>query len=49
MAEDESILVNPPNQDVAHHVRDYTRFVHLLKWGAIFSLITALFVMMIIS
>jgi hypothetical protein len=49
MAEDEPILVNPPTQDDAHHVRDYTRFVHLLKWGAIISLITALFVMMIIS
>jgi hypothetical protein len=49
MAEDESILVNPPTQDVAHHVRDYSRFIQLLKWGAIISFITALFVMMIIS
>ncbi|MBA3511484.1 hypothetical protein [Sphingomonas sp.] len=49
MAEDESILVNPPTQDVAHHVRDYSRFTQLLKWGAIISFITALFVMMIIS
>ena len=49
MADDESILTNPPTQDVATHVRDYSRFVHLLKWGAIISLITALFVMMIIS
>ena len=49
MAEDESILVNPPTQDVANHVRDYTRFVQLFKWGAIISLITGLFVMMIIS
>ena len=49
MAEDESILVNPPTQDVAHHVSDYTRFVHLLKWGAIIALVTGLFVMMIIS
>lgn len=49
MAEDESILVNPPTQDVAHHVRDYTRFVHLLKWSALIALITGLFVMMIIS
>ena len=49
MAEDESILVNPPTQDVAHHVRDYTRFLQMLKWGAIISLISALFVMMIIS
>ena len=49
MAEDESILVNPPTQDVADHVRDYSRFVQLFKWGAIVSLITALFVMLIIS
>jgi hypothetical protein len=49
MGEDESILVNPPTQDVAHHVRDYTRFVHLLKWGAIVALVIGLFVMMIIS
>jgi hypothetical protein len=49
MGEDESILVNPPTQDVAHHVRDYTRFVHLLKWGAATALIVALFVMLIIS
>ena len=49
MADDESILTNPPTQDVAHHVRDYSRFVQLLKWGAIVSLVTALFVMMIIS
>ena len=49
MAEEEPILTDPPTQDVAHHVRDYTRFVQLLKWGAILSLVTALFVMMIIS
>ena len=49
MAEDESILTNPPTQDVATHVRDYSRFVQLLKWGAIISLVSALFVMMIIS
>ena len=49
MAEDESILTNPPTQDVATPVRDYTRFVQLFKWSAIISLITALFVMMLIS
>ena len=49
MAEEEPILTDPPTQDVAHHVRDYTRFVQLLKWSAIVSLVTALFVMMIIS
>ena len=49
MAEDESILTNPPTQDVATHVRDYSRFVQLLKWTAIVSLLIALFVMIIIS
>ena len=49
MAEEEPILTSPPTQDVAEHVRDYTRFVQLLKWGAIISLITALIVMLIIS
>lgn len=49
MAEEEPILTDPPTQDVAVHVRDYTRFVQLLKWGAIVALITALIVMMLIS
>ena len=49
MAEDESILTNPPTEDVAVHVRDYSRFVRLFKWGAVVSLITALFVIMLIS
>ncbi len=49
MAEEEPLLTNPPTQDVAVHVRDYTRFTKLLKWGAIVSLITGLIVMMLIS
>ena len=48
MAEDESILTNPPTQDVAVHVRDYTRFTRLLKWGAIICLAIAFFVLMIL-
>ena len=48
MAEDESILTNPPTQDVAVHVRDYTRFTKLLKWGAIVCLAIAFFVLMIL-
>ena len=35
MADEESLLVNPPTQDVAVHVRDYTRFTKMLKWGAV--------------
>ena len=36
MAEEEPLLVSPPTQDVAVHVRDYMRFTKLLKWGALF-------------
>jgi len=48
MAEEEPLLVDPPTQDVAVHVRDYARFTKLLKWGAIVALIVAFFVMMIL-
>ena len=49
MAEEEPLLTSPPTQDVAVHVRDYTRFIKMLKWGAIVSLIVAFLVLMIIS
>lgn len=49
MAHEEPLLDDPPTQDVALHVRDYTRFVHLLKWGAIASLIIGLSVVLIIK
>ena len=49
MAEEEPILANPPTQEVATHVRDYSRFIQMLKWGAIISLILAFIVMMLIS
>ncbi len=49
MAEEEPLLTSPPTQDAAVHVRDYTRFIKLLKWGAIISLITAFFVLWLIS
>src|SRR3954452_17563565 len=49
MAEDESILVNPPTQDVAVHVRDYTHFTRLLKWGAIICLIISLLSLVLIK
>ena len=40
MAHDEEpLLANPPSQDVAAHVDDYSRFIKLLKWGAIICLI----------
>lgn len=49
MAEHEPLLNDPPTREVASHVRDYSLFTKLLKWGAIISLIAALFVVLIIS
>lgn len=49
MAHEEPLLDNPPTQEAAVHVRDYTRFIRLLKWGAIISFITAMLVVVIIS
>ncbi len=43
-----SILTNPPTQDVAIHVRDYTRFTKLLKYGALICLVLAFIVLMIL-
>jgi hypothetical protein len=49
MAEEESILVNPPTQDVAVHVRDYERFTRLFKYGAIVCLIIGFIVLLILK
>ena len=49
MAEEEPILTNPPTQEMAHHVADYSRFTKLLKWGAIVCLLIGLLVLLIIS
>ena len=49
MADNESILENPPTQDVAVHVRDYTRFTKLLKWGALTCLVIGFFVLLILK
>ena len=49
MAEEEPILVSPPTQDVAVHVRDYTRFTRLLKYGAIVCLIVAFIVLLLLK
>ena len=49
MAEEESILVSPPTQDVAVHVRDYTRFTQLLKWGALICLVIGFVVLLILK
>jgi hypothetical protein len=49
MADDESILTNPPTQDVADHVRDYARFTQMLKYGAIICLIIGFVVLIILG
>lgn len=48
MADDESLLTNPPTQDVAVHVNDYVRFTKLLKWGALLCLLTGFIVLLIL-
>jgi len=49
MADDESILTNPPSEDVAVHVRDYTRFTKVLTIAALTCLIIGLLVLMILK
>lgn len=49
MAEEEPLLVSPPTQDVAVHVRDYTRFIKLLKWGALTCLAIGFIVLLILD
>jgi hypothetical protein len=49
MAEEESILVSPPTQDMAVHVRDYTRFTRLFKYGAVTCLIIGFIVLLILK
>jgi hypothetical protein len=49
MAEEEPLLSSPPTQDMAWHVRDYSGFVKLFKWGAIVSFATAMLVILIIT
>ena len=49
MAEEESILVSPPTQDMAVHVRDYTRFTRLFKFGAFTCLIIGFIVLLILK
>lgn len=49
MAEDEPLLTSPPTQEAAVHVRDYTRFIKMVKWTAIICFIIGLGVVMLIS
>ena len=48
MADDESILTSPPTQDVAVHVADYTRFIHMFKWGAVAVFIIAMILLIFV-
>ena len=49
MAEEEPLLVSPPTQDVAVHVRDYLRFTKLLTAGALSCLVIAFIVLLILK
>jgi len=48
MADDESILTNPPSEDVAVHVRDYTRFTKVLTITALTCLVIGFVVLLIL-
>jgi len=48
MAEHEPILTDPPTQEVAHHVEDYSRFTQMMKWSAITCFIIALIVIVFV-
>ena len=47
--DEEPLLVDPPSQDVAVHVRDYEHFTKMLKWGAIVCLIIGFVVLLILD
>ena len=49
MAEEEPLLVSPPTQDVAVHVRDYLRFTKIFKWGALTALVIGFIVLLILK
>ena len=49
MADDESLLTNPATPEDAVHVRDYSRFTQMFKWGAVACFVLAMLVVFIIS
>ena len=49
MTNEESVLVNPPTQDVAVHVHDYERFIRMFKISAVVCLIIGLIVLLILG
>jgi hypothetical protein len=49
MADEDSLLVSPPTQDAAVHVRDYLRFTQMFKWGAIVCFLIGFIVLLILK
>ena len=49
MAEEEPLLTDPPTQEVAVHVRDYSRFTRMLKWSALVCLAIAFLVILLLK
>jgi hypothetical protein len=49
MAEEDPILTSPPTPEAAAHLRDYSNFTRLLKWGAVVCLIVGLLWMLIVK
>jgi hypothetical protein len=49
MAEEEPLLANPPTQDMAVHVHEYTRFTKMMSRGAIVCMIIGLIVLLILK
>jgi hypothetical protein len=48
MAEQEPSLAHPGSQEMAVHVRDYDKFIWLMKWGAIVSFVIAMIVVLFV-
>ena len=49
MAEQEPLLTTMHTEADTAHVRDYSLFTKMFKWGAVISFITAMLVILIIS
>ena len=44
MAEQEPILTHPGTHEMAVHVRDYSKFTGMMKWGAIACFVIGLII-----
>jgi hypothetical protein len=49
MDEQESILTHPGSQEMAVHVRDYSKFIKLFKWGAAVCFVIGMLWLMIVK